>query len=124
MPVPELGSAAAKVRNQMRQLDDAAPEAIEAVTAFLVWITPDGRYIMDTDLDRPVTADRKPTKHEVIAACACVSNDMRRQMQTEEVTMNVLGNLSRMQADPNYHMMLAQARAQAETAAAVAAGTP
>lgn len=118
--VPVLGSGAAKLREDMRTQQEA-PALIDAVTAFLVYITPDGRYIMDTDLDSPVTTARTPTRHEIIAACANVSNDTRRQMQSEEVTMTILGNLSRMQADPNYHMAVEQARAQASAAAAAAA---
>jgi hypothetical protein len=121
MQVPELGSGAAKVRTQMRQ-QETEPETAEAVTAFLVYITPEGRVIMDANLDAPVTALRPPSRHEIIGACRNVANDVARQMQTEEVTMNILGNLSRMQADPNYQAMVAEAQAQARAAAAAASG--
>lgn len=119
MEVPALGSAQARLREDLRKQE--APEAAEAVTAFLIWITPDGRYVMSTDLGYPVTAGRAPTRQEVIAACEVTAGDMRRQAQTEELTMNILGNLSRMQADPQYHMAIEQARAQAGAAAAAAA---
>lgn len=120
MEVPVLGQDAARVREGVRQQE--APQVIEAVTAFLVCITPDGRYIMETDLDVPVTADRLPTRHEVIAACQVIASDTLRRTQTEELTMNILGNFSRMQTDPQYLSMVAMARAQAEAATAAANG--
>lgn len=121
--IPALVSSAAKARQQVRQHEE--PEGpIEAVTAFLVYVTPEGACIMDVNIDLPLTVERPPTRHEVIGACENVKADIDRQMATEQVTMNVLGNLSRMQADPQYHIMLSQARAQAEAAAAAANGQP
>ena len=121
MDVPALGSAAARLRQDQRKQAEAL-EAIEAVTAFLVYLTSEGRYVMDVNLDSPVTAERTPARHEVVAGCQNIADDLRRQAQTEEITMNVLGNFTRMQTDPQFHAMIASARAQAEAAAAVASG--
>lgn len=115
MPVPVLGSSAAKMRDVQRTAAET-PAVIEAVTAFIVYATPDGRYLPEYDLDAPLTVTRPPTRHEVIAGCEIVTADTRLQMQTEAVTANVLMNFARMQGDPNYHAMLAETRAQAEAA--------
>lgn len=116
MELPALGASAAKQREQLRISEQAPDEPIAAVTAFLVYVTPEGRYAFDPDLDRPVIAERPPTRGDIVAACTNVLTDITRQAQTEELTMNVLGNLSRMQADPNYHAMIEQARVQAAAA--------
>lgn len=122
MEVPTLGQSAAKMREESRTLETPGPT--EAVTAFLVYVTSDGRYIMDTDLDADLIAARQPTRHEVIAACECVAADIRRQTQTEELTMTILGNLSRMMSDPQYHLMVDQARQAAVAAAGQRAPAP
>lgn len=121
MDVPVLGSGHAKAREQVRQAEQV-PAVIEAATAFVIYVTPDGRFLPETDLDAPVTITRPPTRHDILAGCAVVAGDIRLQMQTEAVTANVLMNFARMQGDPNYHAMLAETRAQAEAAARVAAG--
>lgn len=121
MTIPLLGSDAAKARSQVRQAEQV-PAVIEATTAFIVYVTPDGRFLPEFNLDAAITAERPPTRHEVIAACAVIAGDTRLQMQTEAVTANVLMNFARMQGDPNYHAMLAETRAQAEAASRAAAG--
>lgn len=120
MDIPALGAAAAKLREQVRAQE--SPQAVDAVTAFIVYITADGRYLTAADLDAPVTSERPPTRQEIIAACEAVSSEIKRLNQTEEVTMNVLGNLGRMLGDPNFHMLLTQARQQGEAAVAVSGG--
>lgn len=123
MEVPALGSSEAKARDNLRRSQEEPDEPVAVATAFLVYITDDGRCVMDSNLSAAIIPDRAPSKHEVIGACENVINDLRLQMQTEAITMNVLGNLSRMQADPNYHAMVAQAQQQARAAAVVAGGT-
>lgn len=120
MPIPELGTAAARAREGTRKQQDAPAEPLPVTTAFLVCVTSDGRFILDTNIDTPVIPDRNPTRQEVIAACTNIIADLNRQAAVEETTMNVLGNFSRMQADPQYQAMLAAARTQAEAAATVA----
>jgi hypothetical protein len=123
MEVPALGPAAAKLRAGLREQPHAGPAApVEAVTAFLVYVTADGRYVLETSLDAQVTASRPPTRDEVIGACQKVADDMRRQAQSEEITVNVLGNISRMLSDPGFHALVTRARTEAEAAAAIASG--
>jgi hypothetical protein len=114
--LPALGADAAKIRQQARQQEQAPDEPVAAITAFLVYLTPEGRYLMEADLDRPLTTERPPTRGDITAGCQNVLDDARRQAQTEEITMNVLGNFSRMMSDPNYHAMVEQARTQAAVA--------
>ena len=120
MDIPVLGSDAARARNQIRAQE--TPEVIEAVTAFIIYATPDGRYLPEFSLDAPLTVSRPPTRHDVTAGCAVVAAEAALGAQVEATTANVLGNLARMQGDPNYHAMLEGARAQAQAAMDAAAG--
>lgn len=121
MELPALGSDAARVREQSRRQEQAPDEPVAAVTGFIVYITPDGRYLMDADINKPVTVQRPPSRDEITATCGNIRAAVLAQAQTEATTMTVLGNMSRMQADPQYQMMLDQARTQALAAAAAAA---
>jgi len=122
MTVPLLGSSAAQARQQQRQAAET-PAVTEAVTAFIICVMPDGSYRPEYDLDAAVTTERLPTRHEVIAGCEVVASSAKLDMVTEAVTMNVVGNLGRMQSDPNYHAMIAQAREQAAAAMQAAGGS-
>lgn len=121
MDVPLLGQSAAKARDDVRKHADE-PRIIEAVTAFRVLITPDGRCLMEPDPDAEVITERAPTSHDVISACTAVITDVTRMMLVQDTVVTVLGNMSRMHADPQYQQLIEQAREQARIAAAAAAG--
>lgn len=41
-----------------------------AVTAFLAWVTPEGRVLLTDDLSRPLVTERKPTLDDIIGMAA------------------------------------------------------
>lgn len=74
--VPELGSTAAKQR-EAQATTEAAPEIIEATFAFIVYQKAEtGQYVITSDLDTPIKAQRKPTHDEVYAATMVTNKDM------------------------------------------------
>lgn len=94
-----------------------APEIIEAVTAFVVYLTPDGRVMADVDLNAPITAQRPPTFDDMYGMCANVMKDVTNTdsaMKTAQATIN--GQLQ-VQAQ----MQQAQQNAQIQQALAEAA---
>ena len=67
MEVPLLGQAPA---------GDKTPEFIEAKTAFLIYITEDGKVAVSTDLNAPIVTERAPTQNELWSAVATIKKDI------------------------------------------------
>lgn len=65
----------------------AAPEPLPCVTAFIVYMLPDGRWQVADDLDVPLVPDRKPHGDDFTAGCATTMRDV----QTQE-TISTFGN--------------------------------
>ena len=122
MSIPLLGQDAARSR-QAQQAGDDKPEFIEAECAFIVYQTPDGAWVATADLGTPVTIERPPTRHDIISGCECAKQEQLRQMATQEITMNVLGNFTRAMSDPSFQLAMRQANETARAAAAAANGT-
>lgn len=121
MEIPILGQDAARARTA-QQPADGKPEFIDAECAFIVYQTAEGLWVSTADLGTPVTAERATTRHDIIAGCEAAKQDQIRQMATQEITMNVLGNFTRAMTDPQVQLAMRQANETARAAAAAANG--
>ena len=121
MDIPILGQDAARARSAQQP---EKPEFIGAECAFIVYQTPEGQWIPTADLDIPVTTERPTGQHDIISGCEAAKHVILRQMATQEVVMNVLGNFTRAMADPQFQLAMLQATETARAAAAAANGRP
>lgn len=53
------------------------PEIVPAVTAFIVYMTEDGRVLVDANLDSPIAAQRPPTFDDIYGMCSNTLKDVQ-----------------------------------------------
>jgi outer membrane receptor protein involved in Fe transport len=104
MAVTELSSAAAQARKAAEAAAEAAaaaqqePELVEATTAFIVYILPDGSVRMTPDLNKAIATQREPSIDEITGAVAAISQQLLinkvSMATTQLVVPNVIHNLN------------------------------
>lgn len=123
MEIPILAQDAARARAaQQTAGEKREAETIDAVCAFLVYQTAEGAWASTPDLAADIVIERPPTRHDIISGCEAAKQEQIRQMATQEITMNVLGNFTRAMADPQFQLAMLQANETARAAAAAASG--
>lgn len=87
MDAPMLSQQAARART--------APEpevkAIEAVTAFVVLVTPEGQIVASPDIKTPLNVSRPPTEEEIEMACSKIAHQFS-LMQSAQMTAQLVVN--------------------------------
>lgn len=99
--IPLLG------QNNSEKSEESA-EVQNVRTAFMVYITEDGQYILDTDINSPIVPERVPSRDEIFAACQVVQKDM----QTQEMLENIPPVMMQFQAAMAQRMQNAQLQQQ------------
>lgn len=64
-------------------------EAQSVRAAFMIYLTNDGQYILEPDINAPIQPERQPTMDEIVAACNIVIKDMQIRETLENIP-NVL----------------------------------
>jgi hypothetical protein len=109
--VPNLAQGAASARKAQEEATKA-PEVIEAATAFLVFITPEGMVGSTPDLNAAVTTVRQPTTDEVAYAAERLMEDLKMQKLAVMTAQQVLNASMHMQQQMRQAQESAQVQAQ------------
>jgi hypothetical protein len=104
--VPNLAQQAAQARAQQQE-QARAPKVVEAVTAFVVYVLPDGRVGSTADLDQAITKQRDPGAEEVAYACLQVHDELQLQRTAAMTSVETINRSMQLNAQ-----MRAQAEAQ------------
>lgn len=93
MTTPDAGTAA-----------DSAPEPVPVQTAFLVYLTEEGTWIGNWDINTPVVPARMAGPDDMKAGCSCVAMDA----QTGEIAQQAAILMMQMLAGAGQRMAIAQ----------------
>lgn len=85
--VPLLG------QQPQQQTNTPSEKPIEYTTAFMVLVSKDGTYELETDINRVITTDRIPTSHEIKGSMSTILSDMESQESAMLAAQMTVGNL-------------------------------
>lgn len=108
MPAVLLG--ANNVIEESEITPDAEVGEFTHLTGFLVLIDLDGNYLLESDINKPVTVKRKPNAVEVKSTLAVLQQDM----QTQEIAVLSANAVAQMQMQMAKQMAEAQQNAQVQ----------
>jgi len=74
--------------------NDSAPEPVPVQTAFLVYLTPDGTWIGNWDINTPVVPERPAGPDDMKAGCSCVVLDAQTGEIAQQTAMTVMAMLA------------------------------
>lgn len=86
-PIPEQALADAQEALEEGTAEELPPGPLPCVTAFIVYMLPDGRWQVSDDLDAPLVPERKCHADDLTAGCATTMRDV----QTQEVIAVMAG---------------------------------
>lgn len=84
---------------------DSAPETVEVQTAFLVYLTDEGTWVGNWDINTPIVPKRPAGPDDMKSGCACVMMDVHTGEIAQQTAMMVMGTL----AGAGQRMAMAQA---------------
>ena len=78
-PEPAVDAPSIQAVPDGAEFPEGAVAPLPCVTAFIVYMLPDGRWQISDDLDVPLVPERKPHGDDFTAGCATVSRDVATQ---------------------------------------------
>lgn len=97
-------------------------EPLPCVTAFIIYMLPDGRWQVSTDLDVPLVPERKPHGDDFTSGCATTMRDVATQETVQAAASIIIPNVAQtiLQNIPSVMLQVGQAVRQQTEADRVA----